>query len=452
MRISTAAMNALPLPAAWLEGETVAGRTPEWTAPTWGIREYRAGRRLRLLVAPAVVEPGIAALCERVLLELQQAVPQTPAPRRAALRLALAALRVIAGVGDADVLTEAQIGEAVVASCAMENRPPRVRVLAAGDEPVAGGWLVAAALKQLAVNAARHEGCAEVTLRSSQGWFALGWPSHAPRTAHQVTTSRHRDRRSGWGLGMVRLACDALGATHLAPHEVAHGTVETALALERESSCLRLPLAMIGPGRVVMQATRTWDLEAGVAPGRPLAAGELATVVDRARHSPGGVVRSGAWAARFDGSNTWVALRPADTREQGLDLLEGLVHEAELLVGEPGSQAWRRATGAVEALQLALGKPQAGWFVAEFLRELAGYGAAYGVDVSAVSGVTTPAPPPALTGFLLAAGGGGQLTPGDGGWIVRVRRPDVAELAGLVGPDGGVHVRVNESSSLQEAG
>ena len=251
---------------------------------------------------------------------------------------------------------------------------------------------------------------------------------------------------------MVRLACDALGATHLAPYGVAHGAVETAIEIEPESSCLRLPLALVDGDGVVVQATRTWDIEAGVSPGRPIVGTELAESVAGARRDPGRIVRVGPWVARSDATQTWVALRPADTREHGLDLLEGLVHEAELLVGEPASSAWRRAVGAIEALQLALGQPQLGWAASAFMRDLLRYGAAYGVDLSSIHGVATPAPPPALSAFVLAVGGGGIVTLAEGGWSIEVRRPDVAELASLVLPDGSVRVRVADLTSLQDVG
>ena len=452
MRISTATMTALPLPAAWLEGDTFVARTPEWTSPTWGMRAYRAGHRLRLLVAPLSLEPGIAALCDRVLLELHSAVPETPPQRRAALRLALGALRVIAGHGDVEPLSEAGIAEAVVFGCAMETRPPRVGVAAVGEGQVGGGWLVAAALKQLAINAARHEGCDAVALRLGERRYSVGWSAPAGRSGHQLTTSRHREQRSGWGLGMVRLACDALGATHLAPYEVAIGDVETAIAVEPESSCLRLPLALVDADDVVVQATRTWDIEAGVSPGRRVSGTELGESVAGARRNSGRIVRAGPWVARCEAMQTWVALRPADTREQGLDLLEGLVHEAELLVGEPESNAWRRAVGAIEALQLALGQPQLGWASSAFLRDLVRYGAAYGVDLSSIRGVATPAPSPALSAFVLAVGGGGVVTPVEGGWSINVRTPEATELASLVLPDGSVRVRVADLTSLQEVG
>ena len=138
-----------------------------------------------------------------------------------------------------------------------------------------------------------------------------------------------------------------------------------------------------------------------------------------------------------------------------MDLLKGVEHEAELLVGEPGSGAWMRAVGAVEALSLALGRPAAGWRAREFMRDVARYGDAYGVDLRSLGEVKAPAPPPALTAFVVAAGGGGALSRVDGGWAVRVRMPEAAELAGLVGADGVVRVPVvveDESTSLQEVG
>lgn len=124
-----------------------------------------------------------------------------------------------------------------------------------------------------------------------------------------------------------------------------------------------------------------------------------------------------------------------------MDLLKGVEHDAELLIGEPGSCAWVRAAGAVEALSLALGRPAAGWRAREFTRDVARYGDAYGIDLRSLGEVTTPAPPPALTAFVLAAGGGGALSRVDCCWAVQVRMPEAAELAGLVGTDGVVRFR-----------
>ena len=95
MRITQAMMGAIPLPAVWLdERGTIVATTPEWRGAGLGVREYRVGARgrLRLLVAPLTEVPGIAALSERLLRELEQAVGETPPPRGVGLRLALAAL------------------------------------------------------------------------------------------------------------------------------------------------------------------------------------------------------------------------------------------------------------------------------------------------------------------------------------------------------------------------
>ena len=456
MRITVADMGALPLPAAWMEGDTVVASTPEWQGPAWGMREYRAGRRLRLLVAPGVAQAGIRVLCDRVLLELGQAVFETRTDRRAGVRLSVAALAVVTGRGEQVAISEAEVAAAVTAACAMETAAPRFGTVLAGTDAVAGGWLVAAAMKQLAVNAARHEGCVDaVGLRVSARGCWLRWEATSTAGSHALATSRHPGRRAGWGLGMVRLACDALGATHLAPHEVSEGLLETSFVLEPESVCLRLPLATVSREGVVLQATRTWDAEAGLSPGRHVRGEAVAAAVAAAWRAAGHVVQAGPWAARADGDRVWVALRPADAREEGMDLLQGMEHEAELLVGEPGSGAWVRAVGAVEALSLALGRPAAGWSAREFRRDVARYGDAYGVDLGSLGEVTTPAPPPALTAFVLAAGGGGWLSRVDGGWAVHVRAPEAAELAGLAGGDGVVRIPVvvqDESSSLQEVG
>lgn len=460
MRITAANMPAVPLPAAWLDTDgAVLAATPEWPGAGLGVREYRAGagRRLRLLVAPpppTTPAPGIGALSERLLSELDRAVPETAPARRVGLRLAVAALGVMAGRGDPEVLTAQEIAEAVVGACRLEGRAPAVHMQTVGQDRIPSGWLVAAALKQIAMNARKHEGCAEAWLRLEAGWMSVAWEGgQSMRALRGVATSRHRDRRSGWGLGMVRLCCDAVGASYLAPREVGEGWVEAAFALEPDSSCLRLPLATVGADGVVAQATRTWDAEAGVVPGRAVTDSDLVALLAAAGGASGRIVQAGPWVARSHDGSVWVALRPADTREQGLDLLEGIAHEAELLVGEPESAPWRRAVAVLETLQMALGRPVPAYAQMEFARDVVRYGEAFGVDLSFLRGLTTPAPPlppPALTAFLLAAGGGGTLGRDTRGWVVRPREARAAELSGLVAPDGGIRVEVTHQMGMQE--
>lgn len=446
MRITGADMGAVPLPAAWVDADgSVVVATREWPGTGPGVREYRAGR-LRLLVSPTTPAPGIRLLSERLLRELDQAVPDTEPQRRAGLCLAVAALGVAVGRGEPQTLTERQIADAVVAACALEDRAPAVHIEAADGAEVRSGWLVAAALKQIVMNARKHEGCQEVRLRLDGAWSAVSWEGEG--ALRSVATSRHPDRRSGWGLGMVRLCCDAIGASYLAPREAGKGWVETAFVVEPESTCLRLPMAVVGGDSVVTQATRTWDAEAGVFPGRPLRDPDLLQLVRTAVEARGRIADRGPWVARSHGGAVWLALRPADTREQGLDLLEGIAHEAQLLVGEPRSRGWRRVVAVLEALQMALGQPVPGYGEAEFTRDLPLYGEAFGCDLGGIEGVTAPAPPPALTAFLLATGGGGTLVRDERGWVVRPRDPGAMDLSGLVGADGDVRVGMGQEMAV----
>jgi hypothetical protein len=436
MRVTADVMASVPLPAAWVDGGgAVVAATPEWAGLGLGMREYRAGVRLRLLVSPAAVERGIGALTRRLLDELEAAVAETPPPQRCGLRLAATALGVVAGRGDATVVMTSEVAEAVRGACALENDAPAVVVGEAGPEPVAGGWLVAAALKQLVMNARKHEGCEAVRLRLRDGWFSVSWAAAGVRRLHGVATSRRRDRRSGWGLGVVRLCSDAVGASYLGPRDTGDGMVEAAFVLEPESSCLRLPLAVIDGDDRVTQATRTWDAESGVVPGRVVTEAGVVDALRAARAAPGRIAQGGAWSARACICGVCVALRPPDTREQGLDLLDGIAHEAELLVGGPSSAAWLRAVAVLEALRLALGLPSAAYGADEFRRDVVRYGRAFGADLSQVSVGSASAPPPALTAFLLASGGG-ELRREDGAWVVRLRDTGADELAGLVAPDG----------------
>ena len=285
MRITGADMGAVPLPAAWVDADgNVVVATPEWPGTGLGVREYRAGR-LRLLVSPTAAAPGIRLLSERLLTELDQAVPETEPRRQAGLRLAVAALGVAVGRGGPQTLTERQIADAVVAACALEDRAPAVHIEAAGAAEVRSGWLVAAALKQMVMNARKHEGCEEVRLRLGGGWSAVAWRGKG--TLHPVATSRHRDRRSGWGLGMVRLCwTPSVPATwHHARPAAAGSRLPSSSS---HSACLRLPMAVVGGAGLVTQATRTWDAEAEVSQaGRSATQSSPAWSGRRRRHAGG---------------------------------------------------------------------------------------------------------------------------------------------------------------------
>ena len=452
MRITSAVMQGIPLPAAWIDGSGhVVAQTPEWRGGGLGFREYRAGRHLRLLVSPGDTYPAVDTLTRRLLDELAVAVAETAAPARYGLQLATTALGVVAGRGDHTTLTEQQIADAVAAACALENDAPAVDVEQAGSDPVAGGWLVAAAMKQLVMNARKHEGCDRVRLRLHNGWVSVSWVAGRSGSLRGIATSRHRLRRSGWGLGVVRFCCDAVGASYLAPHDDADGMTRVAVVLEPESSCLRLPLALLSTDGRVLQATRTWDAESGAVPGRTSSDPSLMAALHAARSSPARITQHGPWSARVHANTVHIALRPSDTREQGLDLLDGIAHEAELLVGGRNSAAWLRAVAVLEALRLALGQPAPAYASDHFRRDLVRYGRAFGADLSHVQINGTSAPPPALTAFLLTSSGGGTLARDSSGWHVRTTHHGAPELAGLATADGVIRIPLVDDVAIPKA-
>lgn len=97
---------------------------------------------------------------------------------------------------------------------------------------------------------------------------------------------------------------------------------------------LSLPLALVRDG-TVHKATRTWDEETALLPGRALPpTARAAQCVAAAAATPGSIVRVDGWCARTGRSGTWVAIPPDAVVERARDGLDGMVHERALWDGE----------------------------------------------------------------------------------------------------------------------
>jgi hypothetical protein len=186
-------------------------------------------------------------------------------------------------------------------------------------------------LVQLAANAERHDHAGAVVLSAARRSFSMEW--ECSQDAATATTARRRGDRRRWGLGFARIAADCIGGVVHPPVRGAGG-VRTAV-LETGLGRLSLPLALVRDGRV-HKATRAWDEETGLLPGRALPADHRAARCVRAAAStPGAIVRVDGWCARTGRDGTWVAIPPDGIVDRARDVLDGMVHERALWDGVP---------------------------------------------------------------------------------------------------------------------
>lgn len=423
MRIDPAEFAELPLPAALLDRarEPVA-QTPEWRGMAPGAVSYHAGHGHLVVGAP---EPADAELQPvlRALLEALESDTVGLGERAAAQRRLLAAgLRLVAG----EPVTETGAGNDVIdlaeVGIAARTEPP-LRVLRAegpAEDGVPGPAVIALALVQLAVNAARHErgegGAAlpGVALRVEPGpAFQVEWPG---RGGGQVRTQRHVRRRERWGLGYVRMAADALGGSHLPPAPVRPGVVGTGLSLGGRN--LTLPLACWEQGGLTRR-TRAWDQElhdAHVGPER------WTGLVEEAIRRPGEIVGDGMLVARAgEGLRVWLAIPPELGADRVADVLRGLDHERLLLhAPEPGAS---RLHALNLLLRHGLGEELPTCYASEWRARFPAACRALGISPPEVESPVRP--DPVLTAWLLAEFGGSVYGDAEGGvWFRAGRRSD----------------------------
>jgi hypothetical protein len=411
VRLTTDELRELPLSAKWCreDGSDIAS-TPEWVSGGAGSTQFRFGS-LRLIVAEPEQQPGVAALSARVLEELDRCAASAPPDLRAVRNLLRAGLRLVTGVPDLTERRTSVVMEAVRAAAREENVDLRTREPVSGR--VRGGDTVALAVKQLATNARRHDQAEDMRLEErTAGDFRVSW--RGTRTPGPVDTSRHPDQRRSWGLGLARLAADALGAALLPVRHRDDGRSESAFAL-LSGGRFTLPLAAVDAQDRVVRATRAWDEETALSPGHALTA-ELSSLADEARRVGAAFVHRGAFAARRGAVLTWIVLTPRGTREQARDLVAGVVHE-RALAGD-GADAVR-LEGCAQALGLALGAPTKPWLSDAVAEELPAACSAFDAPMPLIEDAGGPIPPAPLLAFLSAQGRGGQLQACEGGWTFR---------------------------------
>ncbi|HUZ68274.1 MAG TPA: hypothetical protein VMU65_01055 [Candidatus Saccharimonadales bacterium] len=329
MYLSAADITQLPLAAALIDCDgAVLTHTPEWQGPGLGTIAYRLPVTT-LLVALDPPDQDLASLMTELIGTIRAAAsgPGVDEQRRLRLEVLATGLALVAGAAPLSGGTTDDVLERLTAVLAMISSYP-LTVVRHRRCSVPDADLLALALRQLVINARRHDDATAVELAIDEGpTFTLEWEG-AP-TAGGIVSARHVADRDRWGLGFVRLACDALGATYLAPLAVDGGTRVTAvLGLDRGPRLL-LPLALVRDG-IVAQASPAWDEETHAPPGKPLPTrwDQLASAAGAA---PGRIVADSSGCARGNGADLWLAIPPHSTADRARDLVLGLQHEHDLL-------------------------------------------------------------------------------------------------------------------------
>ena len=346
MRIGAADVAALPLAAALFDRDgALLASSPEWCGGGLGTVVYRLPTA-SLAVACEEQDADVAELLTELVLAMRDAARATDGDQRQRLDVLASSIALVAGIphltggSTAEVLSHLK---AVLAT--VSNYPVTVTRHTPGS--VLDVALMTLALRQLVINARRHDDATDVTVAIDPGpTFTLQWQGLPTREG--VTTSRHQGDRDRWGLGFVRLAMDALGGVYLAPGGGDAGQVSAVLAIDRPPR-LQLPLAALRDG-VVSSASPAWDEETHAPPGSPLPP-PWRQVVEAATRSPGTIARDGSKRARAIDRTTWAAIAPDGTADRARDVIRGLDHERDLLdAPQPFATAIHGLAGVIALL------------------------------------------------------------------------------------------------------
>jgi len=347
---------ALPMPAALLdEAGAVMDQSPEWTAGGSHPTIYRLGR-LTLVVNDDAQSVGVELLIGRLRQAIRAGADAAVGPRRLRTRMLAAGLDVVAGDprlspgSIAETITYLQAGVADISGSA--SAQVRVEVETSTSDMVPDAAVLALALKQIVVNARRHDDATIVTLRVLPGpQFVLDWEGTG--TPGGISSSRHQAHRRRWGLGFVRLAADALGAVYLAPGRTGAGRLQSVFSIE-PAVRLNLPIAAVGADDRIERASNGWVEETHTLEGDHVA-GPVLQLLNVARSKPGEVVGLEVLRARAGRRRTWVAIPPQGPRDRARDFVRGLEHEQDLWhAPEPDRTV---VEALVEGIAVLLGDP-----------------------------------------------------------------------------------------------
>ncbi len=353
MRLAAADVAALPLAVALVDHDgALLASSPEWCGSGLGAVRYRLPTA-SLIVATEQQDAVIADVLRELVDALTSAADASHAGKRRRLDALATSVALVAGLPRLREGTTLDVVDNLSALLAAVSTTP-VTVIQRNTGTVADASLAALALRQLVVNARRHDDAMQVTLTIDAGpTFTLEWKGRP--IAESVSTSRHQADRDRWGLGFVRQAMDALGGVYLAPRAAAGATqLRAVLAIDR-SPRLQLPLAALRDG-VVTRASPAWDEETHATPGSAVPERWI-KVTEASAQAPGTIAKDGSRRARTVARTTWMAIPAEGTTDRARDVIRGLDHERDLLdAPEPFATAIH---GLAEVLALLLGdKPR----------------------------------------------------------------------------------------------
>src|SRR5207248_780201 len=87
---------------------------------------------------------------------------------------------------------------------------------------------------------------------------------------------------------------------------------------------------------IIVKATRAWDEETGIHPGKEASSDmHIESAARAAAAAPGTIVVTDRWWARATRKLIWIAVPPDDIVDRARDVLQGIVHERALWDGVP---------------------------------------------------------------------------------------------------------------------
>jgi hypothetical protein len=359
MRLDLRDLAVLPLAAAtfdWDGGPPIV-TTPEWRGDLGGSVTYALERRpadqghrvKRLVIEQAAGPPHAAVALERLLTEMSMAAAQAQGEWALRIGMQIDGLRLVTGRCSSDEGTTADVLGYIEAGLPVRRTEPIeiARVMPDGVYPIASPAAVGLAVIQLVLNAGRHAGVSEVTLRVTEGpTFSVEWEGRPPGS-RVLRTSRRQRQAPRTGLAYDKLVADALGGQ--LSGVMPCGAAGSRILLAFGAGYLTLPMARVTGGQV-LDATATWYDETGI-PVHAAVPHDLVALVAEAEAQRGRIVVIGDLCARSLGASTLIAQPPDDLLDRMRFALRLLEHEAVLFEApEPYSTKVQALVAALDGI------------------------------------------------------------------------------------------------------
>ena len=420
MNLTVADLSELPLPAAVFDPEdAIIAQTPEWTGATAGAIAYPV-RRNRLVICTGNANPAAETVLSRLLDAMDQTSAAVAGDQSMRVAMLAASLRLIAGrkqltMGTShDVIDYARAG--ISARTSLD-----VHVEGKPAYPVLAPEVAALVLVQFAANAERHARVTAVKIEQTENSFSVVWPGQSGN--RDIITARQRGGRERWGMGFSRIAADTLGGAIYPPFDRGDGMVVATLELGLNR--LALPLAAIIQGTVA-KATRSWDEETGLHPGREVPPqSKVGLAMRGALESPTRIAVTEGWWARATHEHVWVAIPPDDILDRARDVLDGIVHERALWDGVP-EPAQSRVFALASLLGAMLGTALPRVPIDTWNRKYPEIASAFGVSISPPNFEGIGAIDPRVVAFLASEFGDRFEVEGDDLYL-HVRQDKIAD-------------------------